>query len=432
MRTSLIQLTLSAADPKADMLSKRFPFASTLAGGASGRVNYSSLNRKWYMMRTAFTLALSLLLAPVCTTAQEVKAPSPSACGAPQALDDGWQTDAPDAQGFDGLRLCAVADRLQDADDVHSIVVARHGQLVFEQYFAGYDEPWGYEDKRYEFDATTKHDMRSVSKSVVSLLTGIAIDRRLIDGIDAPVLQFFPEVTSGSKEGWSRIKLRDLLTMSSGIAWDENRAWSDPKNDEPHLLSEPDPIRYVLSKPIASPPGAQWNYNGGGVELLGAIIARQSGKSLEIFARDALFAPLGITDLEWQTYPNGKVAASSGLRLRPRDAAKIGQLMLNKGQWQGVQIVSADWIKQSTIPRFQAIGYFGGLFFYGRSWWLGRTLSGEREVPWISAIGLGGQRIFIVPSLDLVVVSTSGLYTSPRQGVAALSMLGAIIAAARE
>jgi CubicO group peptidase (beta-lactamase class C family) len=126
------------------------------------------------------------------------------------------------------------------------------------------------------------------------------------------------------------------------------------------------------------------------------------------------------------------VSAAAGLRLRPRDATKIGQLILNKGAWNGVQIVAADWIEQSTLPRFQAYGYFGGLFFYGRFWWLGRTLSGAREVPWISAMGLGGQRIFIVPSLDIVVTTTSGLYTSPRQGVAALDMLGTIIAAARE
>ncbi|MFL6835844.1 MAG: serine hydrolase domain-containing protein [Bradyrhizobium sp.] len=385
-------------------------------------------------MRTAFTLALTLLLSVVYSTALTAQEPSthlPAGCGAPVALDDGWQIDVPEAQGFDRSVMCALADRLQKADDVHSIVIVRHGRLVFEQYFAGYDEPWGNENKRYEFDATKKHDMRSVSKSIVSLLTGIAIDRRIIDSVDTPALQFFPG-DEPIAEGWSLIKLRDLLTMSSGIAWDENRAWSDPKNDEPHLLSERDPIRYVLSKPIATPAGARWNYNGGGVELLGSIIARQSGKTLEVFARDALFTPLGITDFEWQTYPNGKVSAAAGLRLRPRDAAKIGQLMLNKGLWQGVQIISANWIEQSTKPRFQAIGYFGGLFFYGRLWWLGRTLSGEREVPWISAMGLGGQRIFIVPSLDLVVVSTSGLYTSPRQGIAALDMLGVIIGAARE
>jgi CubicO group peptidase (beta-lactamase class C family) len=328
--------------------------------------------------------------------------------------------------------LCGLADRLQDADDVHGVIVARHGRLIFERYFAGYDEPWGHDDRRYEFDATMKHDMRSVSKSVVSLLTGIAIDRKLIEGVDAPVLQFFPELASAASEGWTSVKLRDLLTMSSGIAWDENRPWTDPKNDEPHLGSEADPMRYVLSKPIVATPGTQWNYNGGGVDLLGAIIARQSKQPLDVFAREALFAPLGITDFEWQTYQNGRISAAAGLRLRPRDATKIGQLMLNKGAWQGVQIVPADWIEQSTRPRFQAIGYFGGLFFYGRLWWLGRTLSGEREVPWISAIGLGGQRIFIVPNLDLVVTTTAGLYTDGRQGLAALRMLGVVIAAVRE
>jgi CubicO group peptidase (beta-lactamase class C family) len=388
------------------------------------------------MTRIAFTLAVGLLVAPLpCGTAviaQVVQAQTPPFCGAPLPLEDGWRIDTPDAAGLDRSRLCRVADRLQEADDLHSVVVARHGRLVFERYFAGYDEPWGHDDKRYEFDATMKHDMRSVSKSVVSLLIGIAIERGLIEGVDATALQFFPEMASVATEGWAGIKLRDLLTMSSGIAWDEALAWTDPKNDEPHLGSETDPMRYILSKTIVATPGTQWNYNGGGVDLLGAIIARQSRQSLDVFAREALFGPLGITDFEWQTYPNGKVSAAAGLRLRPRDATKIGQLMLNKGVWQGAQIVSADWIEQSTVPRFQAIGYFGGLFFYGRFWWLGRTLSGEREVPWISAMGLGGQRIFIVPSLDLVVTTTSGLYTSARQGIAALKMLGVVIAAVRE
>jgi CubicO group peptidase (beta-lactamase class C family) len=389
------------------------------------------------MSPAAFTLAAGLLVASVlcvaAQTPQEAKAQTPHLCGAPLALNDGWPIDTPDAQGFDRSRLCRLADRLREADDVHSVVVARHGRLVFEQYFAGYDEPWGHDDKRYEFDAKMKHDMRSVSKSVVSLLIGIAIDRKMIEGIDASALQFFPEMTSVATEGWADIKLRDLLTMSSGVAWDEARAWTDPKNDEAHLGSENDPIRYIFTKNLAAPPGTQWNYNGGGVELLGAIIARRSGQSLDAFARDALFAPLGITDFEWQAYyPNGRISAASGLRLRPRDATKIGQLMLNKGAWQGARIVSADWIEQSVVPRFQAIGYFGGLFFYGKLWWLGRTLSGGQEVTWISAIGLGGQRIFIVPSLDLVVTSTSGLYGDARQGSAALDMLRVIISAVRE
>ena len=161
----------------------------------------------------------------------------------------------------------------------------------------------------------------------------------------------------------------------------------------------------------------------GGTDLIGNIIERVSGKPFDVFAREALFQPLGIADWAWETYQNGKFSPAAGLRLRPRDAAKIGQLVLNRGNWSGQQIVPATWVEQSIVPRFQAIDYFGGLFFYGYHWWLGRTLSGSQEVTWIAAVGLGGQRIFIVPDLDLVVMTTAGLYASPRQGNAALDIL---------
>ena len=287
-------------------------------------------------------------------------------CGVPAALGDGWSIDSPESAGLDGARLCRIADRLKETEaNVHAVVVARHGRLVFEQYFPGYDEPWGLDDGQHEFDTTTRHDMRSVSKSVVSLLVGIAIDRKLIKSVDESVVKFFPDYSAQKSPGWDNITLRHLLTMSSGIQWDENRGWKDPKNDEPHLSNEADPIGYVLSKPIAAPPDTVWTYNGGGTDLLGNIIERVSGKSFEAFAREMLFAPLGITDWQWMKYTNEKIAPAAGLRLRPRDAAKIGQLVLNKGDWNGRQIVSAKWIEQSVAPRFQAIGFFGGLFYYG-------------------------------------------------------------------
>jgi CubicO group peptidase (beta-lactamase class C family) len=350
------------------------------------------------------------------------------ACGGPASIGDGWPTATPESVGLAGERLCGIAARLKEAEaNVHAVIIVRHGKLVFEQYFPGYDEPWGMGEGRHDFDATTKHDMRSVSKSVVSLLVGIAIDRELIKSADEPVVKFFPDYSALKTAGWDNITLRHLLTMSSGIQWDENRPWKDPQNDEPHLGNEADPFRYVLSKPIAAPPDTVWNYNGGGTDLLGNIIERVSGKSLEAFAREALFTPLGISDWEWMKYRNEHVAAAAGLRLRPRDAAKIGQLVLNKGDWNGKQIVSAKWIEQSVTPRFQALGYFGGLFFYGQQWWMGRTLSGDKDVTWIAAQGLGGQRIFIVPELDLVVMTTSGLYGSGRQGQAALDILANFI-----
>ncbi|MCA6115849.1 serine hydrolase [Bradyrhizobium sp. WSM 1738] len=350
------------------------------------------------------------------------------ACGSPAAIGDGWSTATPESVGLDGERLCGIAGRLAATNaNVHGVVIVRRGTLVFEQYFPGYDEPWGMGGGRHEFDAQTKHDMRSVSKSVISLLVGIAIDRELIKSADEPVVKFFPDYAAVKSPGWDSITLRHLLTMSSGIQWDENRAWKDPENDEPRLGSEADPYRYVLSKPITAPPDTVWNYNGGGTDLLGNIIERVSGKSLEEFAREALFTPLGISDWEWMKYRNEHVASGVGLRLRPRDAAKIGQLVLNKGVWADKQIVSAKWIEQSVAPRFQAIGYFGGLFYYGQQWWMGRTLSGDKDVKWIAAMGLGGQRLFIVPELDLVVMTTSGLYGSGRQGQAALDILANFI-----
>jgi CubicO group peptidase (beta-lactamase class C family) len=347
------------------------------------------------------------------------------ACGSPATLDDGWSTASPESVGLDGARLCGIAARLKEMEaDIHAVVIVRQGKLVFEQYFAGYDEPWGENGRRHDFDATTKHDLRSASKSVVSLLVGIAIDRKLIAGTDEPVVKFYPEYADVKSAGWDQITLRHLLTMSSGMQWDENRGWDDSKNDEPHLGNEADPIRYILSKPVAKPPDALWTYNGGSTNLLGNILERVSGKPLEAFARERLFEPLGITDMEWKNYPeNKKIAPAAGLRLRPRDAAKIGQLVLNHGAWNGKQIVSADWIDQSVKPRFQAIGYFSGLFFYGQQWWLGRSISGDTEVKWIAAMGSGGQRIFIVPDRDLVVMTTSGLYFRARQGDGALDML---------
>jgi CubicO group peptidase (beta-lactamase class C family) len=372
--------------------------------------------------RTFLGIAAAVMLVTSEVLAQRGTMP---ACGVPMTRDDGWTIASPESVGLDGARLCGIADRLKETEaDVHAVVVARHGKLVFEQYFSGTDQPWGRPEGAYDFEASTKHDMRSASKSVVSLLVGIAIDRRLIASVDTPAIDFFPNYAELRSAGWEHITLRHLLTMSSGLRWDENRFWTDPANDEPHLGSEPDPIRYVLSKPIAAPPDAIWVYNGGGTDLLGAIIERVSGKPLDAFAREYLFEPLKITDFEWKSYPrNGKISAAAGLRLRPRDAAKIGQLVLNDGAWNGRQVVPPDWIMKSIVPRFQARGYFGGLFYYGFQWWMGRTLHGERDVKWVAAMGWGGQRIFVVPEFDLVVMVTSGLYGKPREGMGPLDTL---------
>lgn len=362
-------------------------------------------------------LAAALALSPLQSHVDQ------PGCGAPAKLDDGWSIAKPEDVGLDGARLCAIAERLEATRaNVHGVVIARGGKLVFEQYFAGYDEPWGSASGRYDYDALTLHDLRSVTKSVMSLLLGIALDRKLIASLDEPVAKFFPEYADAMGPGWDRITLRHLVKMSSGLQWDENLPWND-KNDEWHLVNDADPLRYVFQKPFAFAPDAVFNYNGGGTDLLGKVIEKASGARIDAFANEALFGPLGITDWQLKDYRNGKQATAAGLRLRPRDTAKLGQLVLDGGEWQGRRIVSAAWIAESTKPRLQATNMFGGLFYYGYQWWIGRTLADEREVKWVAGHGLGGQRLIIVPEHALVMMVTQGLYQSGRQGQATLDLL---------
>jgi CubicO group peptidase (beta-lactamase class C family) len=362
------------------------------------------------------------LAAALTVGALEVQAQKPE-CGVPAKLDDGWAIGKQEDAGLDGTRLCGIAERLKAANaNVHGVVIVRGGKLVFEQYFAGYDEPWGGTAGRYEFDANTLHDLRSVTKSIISVLFGIALDRKLITNLDEPVTKYFPEYADVKSPGWDNVTLRHLLKMSSGLQWDENLPWND-KNDEWHLVNDADPLRYVFQKPFAFAPDTFFTYNGGGTDLLGKVIEKASGVRIDTFANEALFKPLGITEWQLKDYRNGKQATAAGLRLRPRDAAKIGQLVLNKGVWEGRQIVSTEWIAESIKPRLQATNMFGGLFYYGYQWWIGRTLVDDREIKWVAGQGLGGQRLIIVPDHDLVMMVTQGLYPSGRQGQATLDLL---------
>src|SRR5215813_13909743 len=167
----------------------------------------------------------------------------------------------------------------------------------------------------------------------------------------------------------------------------------------------PDPCRYVLALPVTAPAGQEFFYNTGALRLVSAIVRKATGRPLDEFAHETLFEPLGITRAEWGRV-RGDADAGGGLRLRPRDMAKIGQLVLAGGRWNDRQVVSKAWIDASMTPRMDATG----LYFYGYLWWLGRSLLNGREVHWAAALGRGGQSIRIVPALDLVVAVTAGYY----------------------
>lgn len=331
--------------------------------------------------------------------------------GMPEGLTDGWEVSDPESQGLDGGLLRGIAKQFEawKEANVHAVLIARHGALVYERYFTGDDQAWARRLSQVTYKANMRHDVRSITKSITSLLVGIAIDRGWINNIDATVFSFFPEHDDLKTSDNQAITLRHLLTMSAGFAWDEDLPYSNPANSERQMIDAPDQVRFVLSQPIRRQPGRAYDYCGGATALLAAVLRKTAGRDIDAIAKDDLFDPLGISDVEWMRYDDGTANAASGLRLRPRDLAKIGQAVLDRGTWRGERIVSAEWVDQSITPQING----QSLFFYGFHWWLGRSLIDCREITWAAAVGWGGQRMFIVPSHDLVVVVLAGLYDNP-------------------
>ena len=234
----------------------------------------------------------------------------------------------------------------------------------------------------------------------------------------------FPEFASLATPEKREITFRQLLTMSSGFAWDENIPYQNPENSERKLIASTDPVRYVLEQPLSSTPGEVYNYNGGNTHLLAAVVAKQNGKNILDYAREKLFAPLDITDSEWIAMrASNEIAAASGLRLRPRDTAKLGQLLLADGKWNGKQVIPKGWAAESVKAHVNG----GGIYFYGYQWWLGRSLIAGREIDWIAGFGFGGQRLFVVPSLDLVLMVNSAHYRDALQGIIPAAILNQVV-----
>ena len=340
-------------------------------------------------------------------------------CDAPAAMSDDWAVATPAQQGLDPKLICAIGPGLAELKraDPHGVVVVRNGMLVYEQYFDGDDMRGSTWIGIAPHDANTLHNMESITKSVIALLVGIAFDRGLLKNLDAPIFSFFPEYGDLRTPEKDQITLRHLLSMTSGLDWPERAISSNnPGNILRWGYIASDPYRFVLERSVEVTPGTAWNYNGGGVWLLGLVLRKVAEQPLEQFAKEALFEPLGIQDWEWARFPNADLGTSGGLHLRPRDLAKLGQLVLDGGVWRGRQIVSADLIKQMTARQSPPGFSFGSLRSYGYLWWQGRSSIENRDIDWIGAIGRGGQRLFVVPSLNLLVAVTAGLYLESKGG----------------
>jgi len=327
------------------------------------------------------------------------------------------------AAGFAPQALCRVLDAQADGKaNVHAVLVMRHGALVAERYYTGADRSiWTPFTHTVRFDADTRHDLRSISKSVTSLLWGIAQGEGRMPALDTPVLDLYPELADLRMQGREAVTLRQLFTMTTGLAWEEPIRYG-LGNDETGLYWRSSQARYLFDRPLA--PSKHFNYNGGATAVLADILARRTGMPLPEYARRRLFEPLGIADWEWQGDLRGRPLAFAGLRLRPRDLGKIGQLLLQRGQWQGKQIVPAAWIAESLQPRVDT----GDGLRYGYQWWSGTVEAAGGSQRWHAAFGNGGQRLFVVPALDLVVVVTAGGYDSAASGRHASGMFRAIAA----
>jgi len=338
-----------------------------------------------------------------------------------------WHIAKPSEAGFaDDLEARldkAVADKR--IWNLHAVIVIRGGRLVLERYFEGADDARGAPLGIVAFKPDTLHDLRSVSKSIVGLLYGIALRDGKVPPPEQPLMQSFPEYADLFADArHRRWTLHQVLSMTMGTDWDElSIPYTDPANSEIAMDRAPDRYRYVLERPIVLEPGTRWTYCGGATALLGRIIAKGTGKSLHAYARDMLFDPLGMGPTDWYSGRDGELIAASGIRMLPRDLARIGQLMLNGGIREGRAVVPSEWIARCTT----AVAPVDEMREYGYQWYLGRfgfeTASGvprwkkSRLEAVTSAIGNGGQRLYVMPGLDLVVVSMSGNYDAPDQWV---------------
>ena len=381
-------------------------------------------SKKRKMKRSVSIAACLILLCTIALSACAVQAPQKLAnpCALP-AQDDDWAVATPAEAGFDPIRLCKLLEETAaGTHNIHGLLIERQGRLVAEMYRRGKDTPitrlYGISNpfaSATQFSADQLHDVRSISKSVVSLLYGVALEKGRAPALDSSVLQAYPGIAPSWANEGATMTFRHLLTMTSGLEWHE-MGRGTLSSDETRLFWKSDRARFLLERPLVAKPGTQFNYNGGATTVLAETISRAASKTLAELAREDLLAPLGISHFEWGTDLHDRPLAFAGLRLRPRDLLKIGRLVNTRGEWHGRQIVPQSWIIESTrahIPTgIQLLSIAGEEVHYGYQWWTGKVRVNGRDLTWVSGIGNGGQRAFAVPDLDMTLVLTAGDYGS--------------------
>jgi CubicO group peptidase (beta-lactamase class C family) len=322
----------------------------------------------------------ALVLAAACGDAPTAPAPVVRV-----DLSQRWVRASPGEVGMSALDLMAAAGDAAAIPRARSLLVARHGRLVAEYYFGG-------------ADSTTLFDVRSVTKSVVCALVGIALRDGVLPGVAAPIASYLaPTDTLDPVD--ATVTVRHLLTMTSGYQWDETTG-----PDYNSWIVADDHVQYLLDRAHAAPPGATFSYNSAAVHTLGVVLQDAAATPLPQYAADHLFRALGVDTAAWEPLDRGTVNGGSGIALRAHDMLKLGQLFLQRG-WSGdASVVPESWVDSVTRPQFawrEAVGVQRRVT-YGMLWWVSDAAPGA-----FFAWGYGGQFVYVVPSRDLAVVATT-------------------------
>jgi CubicO group peptidase (beta-lactamase class C family) len=361
--------------------------------------NYYKYNVEIFQLKKHFYFLVFLLVACILNTQCVGQAKLPHV--------EGLQMGSLNQAGIDSGKIVEMENELaKGKQNIHSVLILRHNKLVYEKYFSGKDEIFATPRGVVNHTRDSLHDCRSITKSVVSACIGIAISQGKIKSVNDRVFDFFPEYKKYDTGAKRELTIKHLLTMSDGLEWNERIPYNDPKNSEIQMLMNPDVVDFVLSRPSISKPGSAWNYSGGTTQLLAKILERVSGLKVDSFANKHIFLPLGTKRFAWYEREDGTPWAPSGLRLRPIDMAKFGLLYLNNGNSNDKQVVPAEWVKESITLQIKRQGSSG----YGYQFWCGTDTILGKGVNLALAIGFGGQRIYLIPSLDLCIVATAGNY----------------------
>ncbi len=329
------------------------------------------------MLRRWTAFAFAALLFAACDALVPLDA------GAPDAPEIRLEAHTPAARGS-----------VAPAEGLKSLLVLHEGRLVLERYYDGNR-------------ADSLNHVRSVTKSVVALLIGIALDEGFLQSTDQTIADFLTGVADFDAEKGA-ITIAQLMTMNGGFEWHE----TDGPEYQLWMLA-PNQIQYVLDKPLVTVPGRYFNYNSGGTHLLSAILTEATGMSTKAFAETYLFGPMGITELAWETDKQGYYNGGAGLQLRPRDAAALGLMIAQEGRYDGRRIVPAAWVREATVEQYRLDWQYGPLadVDYGYLFWLDEGQAENVTLAW----GYGGQFLYSVPVLDLLVVTTAAWAVSPAQ-----------------